>query len=48
VRGLLTDTSVDSVAARIARRTQESLFCPSSRAVNKKHHKLRNFDHFFL
>jgi hypothetical protein len=45
--GPLDRYGFDSVAARIARRTQESLFCPSPRAVNKKRHEIRVFVHFF-
>jgi len=45
--GPLDRYDVDSVAARIARRTQESLFRPSLRAVNKKRRELRHFNHFF-
>jgi hypothetical protein len=37
----------ESVAARIARRTQESLFCLRDSAVNKNNHYLHRFDDFF-
>jgi hypothetical protein len=46
--GPLDRYDLDSVAARIARRTQDSLFCLSLRAVNKNHHESRGFDHFFF
>jgi hypothetical protein len=45
--GPLDRCNVDTVAARIAQRTQDSLFRSSWDAVNKKHHQTCQFYHFF-